>query len=193
MLVGYGRTSTIEQMAGLEAQIRDLQAAGAEKVFQEKTSSVGPRAALKAAFEFVREGDTLMVTKLDRLARSVADLTTIIQQLDEKRVSLRILAMGGGTLDTATPTGRLTVNMLGAIAQFERELMLERQREGIAKAKAAGLYRGRAPTAMAKAEIVRTMSAAGTRPASIARELGIGRASVYRILAKAVSGAGQQA
>ena len=187
MLIGYGRTSTVEQIAGLDAQVRDLKEAGAEKLFQEQTSSAGPRGALDATLDFARAGDVLLVTKLDRLARSVADLAAIIKRLDDKGVSLRILAMGGGTMDTGTPTGRLTVNMLGAVAQFERELMLERQREGIAKAKGAGRYKGRAPTAMAKAEIVRAMSHAGKRPSVIAREVGIGRASVYRILSNRVS------
>ena len=182
MIIGYGRTSTVEQTAGLDAQVRDLKAAGVEKLFQEQTSSIGPRGVLDAAMDFARDGDVLIVTKLDRLARSVADLASIIRRLDEKGVSLRILTMGGGTVDTATPTGRLTVNMLGAVAQFEREIMLERQREGIAKAKGLGRYKGRAPTAMAKAETVRALNAKGCRPSAIAKEVGIGRASVYRIL-----------
>ena len=188
MIIGYGRTSTVEQVAGLDAQLRDLRTAGVEKVFQEQTSSVGPRPVLDAALDFARDGDVLVITKLDRLARSVADLSAIIERLDDKGVSLRILAMGGGTVDTATPTGRLTVNMLGAVAQFERELMLERQREGIAKAKVAGRYKGRAPTARAKSAAVHALNANGQRPSDIAREVGIGRASVYRILAMSVPG-----
>ena len=186
MIIGYARTSTIEQVAGLDAQVRDLQVAGVERLFKEQTSSVGPRTALAEALDFAREGDALVVSKLDRLARSVADLTAIIMRLDRKKVSLRILTMGGGLVDTATPTGRLTVNMLGAVAQFEREIMLERQREGIAKAKGAGRYKGRAPTAMAKAGVVRALKAAGKNPSEIAKEVGIGRASVYRILASCV-------
>lgn len=179
MLVGYARTSTTEQIAGLGAQRRDLEAAGCEELFEEQVSSVHRREALEAALKFVRKGDTLVVTKLDRLARSVPDLVRIIERLEEKAATLRILAMN---LDTATPTGRLLLNLVGSIAQFEREIMLERQREGIAKAKAEGKYRGRAPTARAKADAVLALKSAGKGASAIAAELGIGRASVYRIL-----------
>lgn len=182
MIVGYARTSTVEQEAGLEAQERDLYAAGCEKVFAERVSSVSKRAKLAAAMEFVREGDTLAVTKLDRLARSVTDLLALVAQLEKRGVSLRVLSMGGSELDTRTPTGRLMLTMLGAVAEFERGLMLERQREGIAKAKAEGKYQGRVPTAQRQADEVRRLKAEGIRPTDIAKKLGIGRASVYRIL-----------
>jgi DNA invertase Pin-like site-specific DNA recombinase len=182
MLVGYARTSTVEQEAGLEAQMRDLGAAGCERTFAERVSSVAHRAELEAAIAFMREGDALVVTKPDRLARSVADLLAIIARLEAKGVALRVLSMGGAEVDTRTPTGRLMLTMLGAVAEFERALMLERQREGIAKAKAEGKYQGRAPTAQRQAEAVRQLKAEGVRPVDIARRLGIGRASVYRIL-----------
>jgi DNA invertase Pin-like site-specific DNA recombinase len=182
MLVGYARTSTVEQEAGLEAQDRDLRAVGCERVFTERVSSVAKRAQLEAALDFVRQGDTLAVSKLDRLARSVPDLLSIVGRLEAKGVALRVLSMGGQTVDTGTPTGRFTVILLGAVAEFERALMLERQREGIAKAKTEGKYRGRMPTAQKKAEDVRRLKAEGVRPVEIARRLGIGRASVYRIL-----------
>ena len=120
-----------------------------------------------------------MVTRLDRLARSVGHLAELVKRLERKKVSLRILGMG---VDTGTPTGRLMVNLLGSIAQFEREVMLERQREGIARAKAEGKYRGRAPTARAQASAIIKLAAAGTTKARIAEELGIGVASVYRVL-----------
>ena len=120
MIIGYARTSTAEQIAGLKAQERDLKALGVERVFKEQTSSVGHRQALEDAIEFAREGDALVVTKLDRLARSVGHLADIVTRLERKRVSLRILSMG---VDTATPTGRLMVNLLGSIAQFDREVM----------------------------------------------------------------------
>jgi DNA invertase Pin-like site-specific DNA recombinase len=183
MIVGYARTSTVEQEAGLEAQDRDLRAAGCGKVFAERVSSVAKRAQLEAALEFAREGDTLAVTKLDRLARSVADLLSIVARLDVKGVALRVLSMGGQSVDTSTATGKLMLTMLGAVAEFERGLMLERQREGIAKAKAEGKYQGRVPTAQRQAEDVRRLKAEGVRPVDIARHLGISRASVYRILA----------
>lgn len=182
MLVGYARTSTAEQTAGLAAQERELRAAGAERLFSEQVSSVAKRDALEAALDFVREGDTLIVTKPDRLARSTADLLATVGRLEGKRVSLIVLSMGGQRVDTSTPTGKLMLTMLGAIAAFERDLMLERQREGIAKAKAEGRYQGRAPTARRHSEEVQRLRAEGLKPTEIAKRLGIGRASVYRIL-----------
>ncbi len=185
MLVGYARTSTTEQEAGLEAQRRDLLASGCEEVFEEQVSSVQRREELEKALKFIRKGDTLVVTKLDRLARSVPDLVKIMGQLEEKGASLRILAMN---LDTDTPTGRLLLNLVGSIAQFEREIMLERQREGIAKAKDEGKYKGRAKTARAKTDDVLALFKAGKGASEIAKEVGIGRASVYRILSDAGTG-----
>ncbi len=179
MIIGYARTSTSEQVAGIEAQERDLKVVGAERLYCEQTSSVGRRAKLEEALDFVRAGDVLVVTKLDRLARSVTHLGELVARLEAKGVSLRILGMG---VDTGTPTGRLMVNLLGSIAQFEREIMLERQRDGIAKAKADGKYKGRAPTARAKAAEVLRLTRAGETREAIASKLGIGIASVYRVL-----------
>lgn len=181
-IIGYARTSTVEQEAGLEAQERDLRAAGCTRTFSERVSSVAKRAQLELALDYLREGDTLTVCKPDRLARSTADLLAIIARLEAKGAALRVLSMGGSELDTRTPTGKLMLTMLGAIAEFERGLMLERQREGIAKAKAEGKYQGRAPTAQRQAEAVLKMKAEGVRPTDIAKRLKIGRASVYRIL-----------
>jgi DNA invertase Pin-like site-specific DNA recombinase len=183
MMIGYARTSTAEQAAGLEAQERDLRAAGCERVFSEKVSSVAERAQLAAALDFVRQGDVLMVTKPDRLARSTADLLAIVTMLERKGVALVILSMNGQPLDTRSPTSKLMLIMLGAIAEFERALMLERQREGIAKAKEDGKYKGRAPTARRLADDVLRLKREGMAPTKIAEHLGIGRASVYRILA----------
>jgi DNA invertase Pin-like site-specific DNA recombinase len=185
MLIGYARTSTTEQMAGLEAQVRDLMAAGCSKIFQERVSSVAERDQLRAALGYLREGDTLVVAKIDRLARSSGNLWEIVHELDAKDVGLRVLNLGGDTVDTKGATGRLILNVFAAFAQFERELMLERQREGIAKAKADGKYKGRKPTARAKgAEVIR-LHKEGKNPTQIAKALGIGRASVYRALASA--------
>jgi DNA invertase Pin-like site-specific DNA recombinase len=179
-LVGYARTSTTNQKAGLEAQRRDLQAAGCAKVFHEELSAIATvRPELDRALDYVRDGDTLIVTKPDRLARSTADLLDIAKRLEAKGVTLRILSMN---VDTGTPTGKLLLTMLGAIATFERDLMLERQREGIAKAKADGKYKGRAPTARAKAADVIRLKGEGLTGDAIAAELKIGRASVFRIL-----------
>jgi DNA invertase Pin-like site-specific DNA recombinase len=181
-VVGYARTSTVDQEAGLEAQQRDLASAGCSRIFAERASSIGKRAELMAALDYLRDGDLLVVTKPDRLARSVADLLSIIAKLQAKGVGLRILSMGGQSVDTAAPTGRLMLTMLGAVAEFERALMLERQREGIAKAKGEGKYKGRKPTARAKAGEIRQLHAQGMTPTAIAKRLGIGRASIYRVL-----------
>ena len=137
---------------------------------------------LEAAIDFVREGDTLTVTRLDRLARSVKDLWAIVERLRQKGVALRIVNLG---IDTATATGKLVLTVLGGIAEFEREMLLERQREGIAKAKAEGRYRGRKPTARAKTAEVCKLAAEGRRASAIASQLGISRASVYRCLRSA--------
>jgi DNA invertase Pin-like site-specific DNA recombinase len=180
MIIGYARTSTTEQVAGIEAQERDLKAAGVERIYREQTSALGERKELEAAVDFARAGDVLVVTKLDRLARSVAHLVSLVERLEAKGVALRILAMG---VDTGTPSGKLMLNVFGAIGQFEREIMLERQREGVAKAKAEGKYKGRAPTAQAKADDIRRLAADGLTRDAIAAQLGIGVASVYRVLA----------
>jgi DNA invertase Pin-like site-specific DNA recombinase len=150
MLIGYARVSTVEQDAGFEAQERDLKAAGIQRMFSERTSAVGQRKALEEALDFAREGDAIVVTKLD----------------------------------TATPTGKLVLNVLGAIGQFEREVMLERQREGIAKAAAEGKYKGRKPTARAKSADIIKLAGEGMKREDIASRLNVGVASVYRALAE---------
>jgi DNA invertase Pin-like site-specific DNA recombinase len=156
MLVGYARTSTTEQVAGFEAQQRDLEAIGCEKLFREQVSSVAQREQLNACLDFIREGDTIVITKLDRLARSMSDLMSIVGLIKDKRAHLRILDM---QLDTSSATGTLMLNLLGSVAEFERSMMLERQREGVAKAKAAGKYKGRVPTAMRKTDDVVQLAA----------------------------------
>ncbi|MFA9200023.1 MAG: recombinase family protein [Cypionkella sp.] len=155
-----------------------LREAGCFKVFSEKKSGLSAqgRTQLADCLDYVREGDTLVVTRLDRLARSVGDLFQIIERLQQKGVSFRCLQQGG--VDTDTSTGRLMLAILGAVAAFETDLRKERQAEGIAKAKAAGVYTGRKPTI--DAVEVQRLHAEGSRPAEIARKLGIGRASVYR-------------
>lgn len=181
-IVGYLRTSTLDQTAGLDAQRRDLEAAGCDKLFCEQVSSVDldARERLAEALDYLRDGDTLVVTKLDRLARSVRHLLDVLDTLTAKGASLRVLDMG---IDTGTATGKLLLTILGGIAEFERQIMLERQREGIAKAKAAGKYKGRKPTARAKAGEAQRLRAEGLGATEIAQRLGISRASVYRALA----------
>jgi DNA invertase Pin-like site-specific DNA recombinase len=179
MLIGYARTSTLDQAAGFESQLRDLQAAGCEKIFKEQVSAVASRPQLETALDFCREGDTLIVTKLDRLARSVTHLGRIVDTLERKKVALRILNLG---VDTSTPTGKFILNVMGGIAQFEREMMLERQREGIAKAKAEGLYKGRKPTARAKRDEVLALLDQGISWSKVADQVGISVSSVHRII-----------
>lgn len=126
MNFGYARTSTmLEQKAGFDAQRRDLEAAGAEKIFAEQVSSIAKRDQLDRLLGELRRGDAIIVTKLDRLARSMRDLLDIVAYIEKADASLRILSM---SLDTRTPTGKLMLNVLGSVAQFEREIMLERQR-----------------------------------------------------------------
>ena len=179
MLVGYARVSSNGQ--SLDIQDDALIAAGCEKVFAEKVSgrSTQDREELAQAIDFVRDGDTLVVTRLDRLARSVGDLHRIIERLTVKKVAFRCLNQSG--VDTDTSTGRLMISVLGAVAAFENDIRRERQLEGIQKAKVAGKYRGR-PATIDPAR-VKELRGQGMGPAAIARSLGIGRASVYRALA----------
>jgi DNA invertase Pin-like site-specific DNA recombinase len=169
----------LDQQAGFDAQVRDLTAAGCEKIFSEQVSAVGKRPQLEAMIDFVREGDQVICTRLDRIARSTQHVLEILDRVKIKGADLHILNLGA---DSGSPTGKLIYTVIAAISCFERELMLERQREGVAKAKAEGKYKGRKPTARARATEVRALRADGIRPVDIARQLGIGRASVYRVL-----------
>ncbi len=178
MLIGYARTSTADQIAGFEAQQRELKDHGCEKVFAEQVSSVKQRDQLEAAINFARERDTLVVTKLDRLARSVPDLIDIRKRLSDKGVRLHIMNM---PMMNDSATAQMLETILGAVAQFEREVMLERQREGIAKAKAEGKFKGRPAMDEDKATAIREAFHSGVKPKDIMAEFGISRASVYRI------------
>lgn len=181
MIVGYARVSSSSQ--SLEVQHEHLKAAGCEKVFAEKRSgrTTEGRDALADAIDFVREGDVLAVTRLDRLARSVVDLHRLIEQLTAKGCGFRVLQQSG--IDTTTSTGKLTLSILGAVAEFEADIRRDRQRDGIERAKAKGVYRGRRPTI--DTARIETLVATGMTPAAIARNMGIGRASVYRLMGKA--------
>lgn len=176
--VGYGRVSSVGQ--SLVIQNEALAEAGCEKVFAEKMSgrSAKDRIELQNAIDFVRDGDTLIVTRLDRLARSVGDLHTIIEKLADKGVGFRCLNQSG--VDTDSSTGKLMIGILGAVAAFENDIRKERQLEGIEKAKAAGKYKGR-PATIDPAK-VKALHEQGLGASAIARELSIGRASVYRAL-----------
>jgi DNA invertase Pin-like site-specific DNA recombinase len=178
MLVGYARVSSTGQ--SLDLQIEALEAAGCEKVYSEKASgrSTNERTQLDRALDQLRRGDTLVVTRLDRLARSVGDLHRIMSRLQQDCVSFRCLQQGG--VDTSTSTGKLTLAILGAVAEFENDIRRERQRDGIERAKERGVYRGRKPKIDRQA--IQDLKSSGLGPAAIARQLGISRASVYRAL-----------
>ena len=176
-IIGYARVSTEGQ--DLTAQLEQLNGAGVDRVFKEKASGVKQdRPQLAAMLDHLREGDTVVVCKLDRIARSTKHLLEIVEALEAKQVSFRVLNIN---LDTSTPTGKLMLSMLAAIGQFEREMMLERQREGIRIAKDEGRYKGRKATARAMSNKVLELLSQGKTKQAVADELNIGIASVYRI------------
>lgn len=178
MRYGYARVSTDDQ--DLTLQREKLLAAGCEVVREEKRSGtkLAGRDELKTLLEFMREGDTLVVTRLDRLARSLEDLSAIARQLQAKGVSLMATEQ---PVDTSNAAGKAFFQMLGVFAEFETNLRRERQMEGIAKAKANGVYKGR-KASIDPAEVQRLHQVEGLGATEIARKLGIARTSVYRVL-----------
>lgn len=178
MLVGYARVSTVEQ--NLDRQLVAFEENNVEKVFQDKASGKNTdRPQLQAMLDFVREGDTVIVTELARLGRDTKDLLTIIDQLQAKGVEFRSLK---DNIDTNTPTGRLMLTMLSAIGQFERECILERQREGIAIAKEQGKYKGRQAKELPQFEELYGKYLAREIPSKteLAKLLGISRVTLDR-------------
>jgi DNA invertase Pin-like site-specific DNA recombinase len=182
MLIGYARTSTVDQQAGFDVQLLELNAYGCERLYQEQVSAVATRTQLEAAIDMLRDGDKLIVTKLDRLARSIMHMGDILQQIEAKGAGLVILSLGSETIDTSTATGKLILNMMVSVAQFEREMMKERQVEGIKRAQAEGKYKGRVPKAMNQADKVKALVAAGVDRVKIQEQLGMSKASFYRCL-----------
>ena len=184
MLIGYARTSTTDQQAGFDSQLVELEAYGSELTFKEEVSAVASRGELERAMDMLSEGDKLVVTKLDRLARNVMQMGELLQQIEAKGVGLVILSLGSETIDTTTAIaiGKLIVNMMVSVAQFEREMMKERQVEGIKRAKAEGKYKGRVPTAMRQADKVKALVEAGVQRVQVHEQLGIIKASYYRCL-----------
>lgn len=179
MKIGYARVSSLGQ--SLDTQIEKLTAFGCEKVFQEKRSGATrqKREAVNAALEFCREGDVLVITKLDRLARSMFDLQEITQTLDRKKVDFVVLDQN---IDTTTPSGRLTFHLLGAVAEFERDLIAERRNEGIEKAKAKGVKFGRASKLTdTQIEELRAARRAGESRSVLQERFGISKSTFYRI------------
>lgn len=187
---GYARTSSLEQQAGLNDQVARLKAAGCDSVVAEQVSATDMEARTEwtALMASLKAGDTVSITKIDRVARSISDMVGITKALNDIGASIRILDMN---IDTKTPTGALMLNIFTSVAQFEKDMMLERQRIGIAAAKERDktlpleqrTYKGAKPTARAKADAVLALLADGTRTKEqVAKDLNIGVASVYRIL-----------
>jgi DNA invertase Pin-like site-specific DNA recombinase len=179
-LYGYARVSSSDQDYSLQEQA--LRAAGCEVIRSEKASAArrDGRAELELLLEFLRHGDTLVVTRVDRLARSIKDLQDIVYLLKERGVTLRATEQ---PIDTRSAAGKAFLDMLGVFAEFETNLRRERQLEGIAAAKVRGVYRGRKPS-IDIGEIRRLSEVEKLGATEIARQLGIGRASVYRALAQ---------
>lgn len=174
---GYARVSTTDQ--DLTIQHDALTAAGCDVIRSEKVSGTSRkgRPELETLMQFLRDGDALVVTRLDRLARSMADLTDIVEELQAKGVALKATEQ---PVDTSTAAGKAFLQMLGVFAEFETNLRKERQAEGIAKARADGKYKGRKQSI--DVEAVRALRSEGLGASEIAKRLGIARTSVYRVL-----------
>jgi len=145
-------------------------------------SAVATRTQLERAIDMLRQGDKLVVTKLDSLARSVAHMGDLLEQIEAKDAGLVILSMGNERVDTSTATGKLILNMMVSVAQFEREMMKERQLKGINRPQAEGKYKGRIPKAMLQAHKVKALVAAGVDQVKIQEQLGMSKASYYQCL-----------
>jgi len=178
-VIGYARVSTLDQ--DHTTQIGRLEGANCDKVFSEKQSGTTKknRTELALCLDYMRDGDTLVITKIDRLARSARDLHNIVYDLEKSGISLRVLDQN---IDTSTPTGKAFLGMLATFAEFETNIRKERQLEGIAKAKADGKYTGRKATARAKKGEMLELLQGGMSKPKIAKELGVSVASVYNVL-----------
>lgn len=177
MKVGYARCSSVDQ--NLEVQLETLKKVGCEKIYQEKVSgtSTQGRDELKECLDYVREGDELVITRIDRLARSVLDLQLIVKELSDKKVNLSATEQ---SINTKTPEGKCFLDMLGVFAEFETNLRKERQNEGILRAKQKGVYKGRKSSI--DADKIKELKESGLGASAIAKEMNIHRDSVYRVL-----------
>jgi len=176
--IGYMRVSTSDQ--SLDIQRDALTCAGCDKLFGEKESGAkSDRPQLNAMLEYAREGDTVTVTRLDRLARSIRDLLQIVDIINNKGAALQILNMN---IDTGTASGKLMLSIFAALGEFERDLLLERQAEGIARAKVAKKYKGRLPVVRGKIDEIRAMLADGLPKTEIGKKLGCNRDTIARAI-----------
>jgi DNA invertase Pin-like site-specific DNA recombinase len=182
MIIGYARVSSTGQ--SLDIQIEALTAAACEKIYSEKRSgrTARDRLELTRALDQLRTGDQLVVTRLDRLARSVGDLHRLAEQINATGATFRCLQRGG--VDTTSSAGKLMLAILGAVAEFENDIRRERERDGIEKAKERGAYRGR--PAKIDRRTIEPLMREGLAPSAIASRLGISRASAYRLASKAI-------
>lgn len=176
---GYARVSTLDQSTNIQREA--LEAANCDRIYEEQVSGTSRkgRSELQRVLEILREGDTLVVTRIDRLARSMKDLQDIVHDLKARGVHLEATEQ---PIDTSTAAGKAFLDMLGVFAEFETNLRKERQLEGIQKAKARGIYKGGAPLSDDKKERVKELFKQGKRPAEIVRESGVGKTSVFKII-----------
>jgi DNA invertase Pin-like site-specific DNA recombinase len=181
MPIGYARTSTTDQQAGFDAQLVALETYGCERTLKEQVSTIATRGEFDRAIDMLREGDKLVVTKLDRPARNVMHMGERLQQIEARGAGLVILSLDRETVDTTTATGKLILNIMVSFTPFERKMMKERQVEGI-RAKAEGTDTGRVPTAMRQADKVKALVEAGVQRVQVQEQLGISKASYYRCL-----------
>ncbi|OHU35713.1 hypothetical protein BKG80_23455 [Mycobacteroides chelonae] len=183
MLIGYARVSTVEQSTAL--QLDALHGAGVEQVFVDEgiSGSVASRPELDRCLAHLREGDTLVVWRLDRLARSLRNLLELVESLSQRGIHLRSLTEA---IDTSSASGRLILSVFGALAEFERALIIERTQAGLAAARSRGARIGR-PAAMTTGQVeqARTLVSAGHRVSEVAESLGVGRSTLYRVLGEA--------
>jgi DNA invertase Pin-like site-specific DNA recombinase len=181
-LIGYARVSTEDQ--NLDRQLEQLREARVDKIFSDQVSGKSmTRPQLQALLQYIREEDTLVVCSMDRLARNLGDLRYVVDDLNKKGIVVRFLKENLSFSGDDSPMSKLLLNLLGAVAEFERELIKERQREGIAIAKRAGVYKGRKPAlTQVQAEDLKLRVASGAKKSALAKELGISRETLYQYL-----------
>lgn len=183
--IGYARVSLAGGRQDLDSQIAALEDAGCKRIFTDEVSgTVSERSGLTDALSHLRAGDRFVVRRLDRLGRSVPIITSLLEQLDTRGISVVILDLGGGTLDTASPTGRLLVSVLASVAQLERDLISARTREALATRARAGIHIGRPPIPRETARAVVDLVEAGQTVTAAARMAGVSRSTATRLMAQ---------
>lgn len=183
MKIGYARVSTTDQ--NLDVQERDLRGAGCEKIFMEKESGAkSDRPELAAAVAFARDGDSIVVSKMDRLSRRVIDLLTTVEELESRNVGLIVLNVGGGQFDTRGPAGKMLLTVLGMAAEFERSMLRERQRGGIDYAKTTNRHMGRPQLDFDTIISIKAFAQGGMRIEDIARRVEVSKYAARKWITK---------